>query len=89
MQDCCCIILRMKFLELFLVHPGGPFWKNKDIGSWSIPKGEIEENEDHLKAAIRETEEETGISINYPLEKFERLTESKTESPQSHLRMGG
>ena len=63
--------------EFFLVHPGGPFWKNKDIGSWSIPKGEIEENEDHLKAAIRETEEETGISINCPLEKFERLTEIK------------
>ena len=63
--------------EFFLVHPGGPYWRNKDIGSWSIPKGEIKENEDHLKAAIREMEEETGILINYPHEKFERLTEVK------------
>ncbi len=56
--------------EFFLVHPGGPFWKNKEIGSWSIPKGEIEENEDYLEAAKREMEEETGISISIPKEKF-------------------
>ena len=48
-------------LEFFLVHPGGPFWKNKDEGAWSIPKGEFEEGEDPLKAATREIEEETGI----------------------------
>lgn len=47
--------------EVLLVHPGGPFWKKKDKGTWSIPKGEIEPNEDLLQAAIRETEEETGI----------------------------
>ncbi len=56
--------------EFFLVHPGGPFWKNKDVGSWSIPKGEVEENEDYLAAAIREMEEETGITISIPKEKF-------------------
>jgi predicted NUDIX family NTP pyrophosphohydrolase len=50
--------------EVLLVHPGGPFWAKKDIGSWSIPKGEIEENEDPLQAALRETKEETGISID-------------------------
>jgi predicted NUDIX family NTP pyrophosphohydrolase len=50
--------------EFFLVHPGGPFWKNKDIGAWSIPKGEFEEGEDPLKAAQREFEEETGVSIS-------------------------
>ncbi|HVZ96353.1 MAG TPA: NUDIX domain-containing protein [Chitinophagaceae bacterium] len=50
--------------EVFLVHPGGPFWKNKDEGAWSIPKGEIEENEDILKAAIREFEEETGSPVS-------------------------
>jgi len=61
--------------EFFLVHPGGPFWKNKDIGAWSIPKGEIEENEDHLKAAIREMKEETGISIQISTEKFITLPE--------------
>ena len=51
-------------IEYFLVHPGGPFWKNKDIGAWSIPKGEFEEDEDPLKAAKREFEEETGVAVN-------------------------
>ncbi|HTE07722.1 MAG TPA: NUDIX domain-containing protein, partial [Flavitalea sp.] len=51
-----------KIIEVFLVHPGGPFWKNKDEGAWSIPKGEYEASEDPLKAAIREFEEETGSS---------------------------
>lgn len=47
--------------EFLLVHPGGPFWAKKDAGSWSIPKGEIEKDEDPLAAAIRECQEETGI----------------------------
>lgn len=47
-------------LEVLLVHPGGPFWKNKDEGAWSIPKGEIEPGEDLLEAACREFAEETG-----------------------------
>jgi predicted NUDIX family NTP pyrophosphohydrolase len=47
-------------LEVFLVHPGGPFWQNKDAGAWSIPKGEITPGEDLLTAARREFEEETG-----------------------------
>jgi len=47
-------------LELLLVHPGGPFWKNKDLGAWSIPKGEYAEGEDPLAVAKRELEEETG-----------------------------
>src|SRR5882757_3680586 len=47
-------------LELLLVHPGGPFWKNKDLGAWSIPKGEYAEGEDPLAVAKREFEEETG-----------------------------
>ncbi|RYE23244.1 MAG: NUDIX domain-containing protein [Sphingobacteriales bacterium] len=46
--------------EVFLVHPGGPFWKNKDAGAWSIPKGELEADEDALACAIREFTEETG-----------------------------
>lgn len=50
-------------LEILLVHPGGPFWKNKDINSWSIPKGEIEINENLKDAAIREFEEETGLKL--------------------------
>ncbi|CAN5222337.1 NUDIX domain-containing protein [soil metagenome] len=51
-------------VQVFLVHPGGPFWKNKDAGAWSIPKGEFLDDEDPLKAGIREFEEETGININ-------------------------
>jgi len=47
----------------FLVHPGGPFWKNKDGGAWSIPKGEPEEGEDLLQRAVIEFEEETGQSV--------------------------
>jgi predicted NUDIX family NTP pyrophosphohydrolase len=50
--------------EVFLVHPGGPFWKNKDETAWSIPKGEFDENEDPLQAAIREFSEETGITVS-------------------------
>src|SRR5215467_5004839 len=47
-------------LEVLLVHPGGPFWARKDLGAWSIPKGEYSEGEDPLAVAIREFEEETG-----------------------------
>jgi len=54
---------RASGIEIFLVHPGGPFWAKKDLGAWSIPKGEIGENEDEEAAARREFEEETGIKI--------------------------
>lgn len=50
-------------LQVFLVHPGGPFFKNKDDGAWSIPKGEFLDDEDALIAAKREFEEETGQAI--------------------------
>jgi predicted NUDIX family NTP pyrophosphohydrolase len=53
--------VREGILEVFLVHPGGPFWAKKDLGAWSIPKGEIDEGEDPLEAARREFEEETGF----------------------------
>ena len=53
-----------KNLQVFLVHPGGPFWKNKDAGAWSIPKGEFAEDEKPLDAAIREFEEETAIKLS-------------------------
>jgi predicted NUDIX family NTP pyrophosphohydrolase len=49
--------------EVFLVHPGGPFWKNKDAAAWSIPKGEFDADESALDAAKREFEEETGILL--------------------------
>jgi predicted NUDIX family NTP pyrophosphohydrolase len=63
--------------EVFLVHPGGPFWKNKDAGAWSIPKGEIDMNEDPLAAALREFEEETGIK---PEGAFIQLTPVKQKA---------
>lgn len=50
-------------LNVLLVHPGGPFWKNKDLGAWSIPKGEFTDDEEPLSAAIREFEEETGTLL--------------------------
>jgi predicted NUDIX family NTP pyrophosphohydrolase len=50
-------------LEVFLVHPGGPFWAKKDAGAWSVPKGEIDPAEDPLAAARREFAEETGLAV--------------------------
>ncbi|MGI6454745.1 MAG: NUDIX domain-containing protein [bacterium] len=51
-------------LEVFLVHPGGPFWRNKDHHAWSIPKGEFSEGEDAFQVALREFQEETGQTID-------------------------
>jgi predicted NUDIX family NTP pyrophosphohydrolase len=53
---------RSGVVEVFLVHPGGPFWARKDHGSWSIPKGEYSPDENPLEAAKREFEEETGFT---------------------------
>jgi len=51
-------------IEVFLVHPGGPFWAKKDAGAWSIPKGEYGTQEDPLAAARREFQEETGFPVD-------------------------
>jgi predicted NUDIX family NTP pyrophosphohydrolase len=51
-------------LEVLLVHPGGPFWAKKDLGAWSIPKGEYEPDEDPRACALREFEEETGTRLD-------------------------
>lgn len=51
-------------LEVFLVHPGGPYWRNKDLGAWSIPKGLLEQGDNPLAAAKREFREETGSSVD-------------------------
>ncbi len=53
-------------LEVLLVHPGGPFWQKKDLGAWSIPKGEFADGEDALAAARREFREETGQPLAGP-----------------------
>lgn len=53
-------------LQVLLAHPGGPFWARKDDGAWSIPKGEVEGDEDLLAAARREFREETGLDVDGP-----------------------
>jgi predicted NUDIX family NTP pyrophosphohydrolase len=67
-------VLMYKFedddLKVLLVHPGGPYFTTKDLGSWSIPKGEYEDQDDPVKAAIRELLEETGATVS-----AEELTE--------------
>jgi predicted NUDIX family NTP pyrophosphohydrolase len=52
--------------EILLAHPGGPFWRTRDLGSWGVPKGLVEKGEDPLQAAIREFVEETGLTIDGP-----------------------
>jgi predicted NUDIX family NTP pyrophosphohydrolase len=53
-------------LELFLAHPGGPFWRGRDLGAWTIPKGLVAPGEELLAAARREFQEETGIAAREP-----------------------
>jgi predicted NUDIX family NTP pyrophosphohydrolase len=53
-------------LEVFLVHPSGPFWAKKEDGAWTIPKGEYDQSEEPLEAARREFLEETGFTASEP-----------------------
>lgn len=62
-------------IEVFLVHPGGPFWAKKDDGAWSIPKGEFAEGEDPLPAAKREFQEETGFALDGVFEVLDPVTQ--------------
>lgn len=57
---------RSSALEVLLVHPGGPFWRRRDLGAWSIPKGEVEPGEDPWQTARRELHEETGLEVEGP-----------------------
>ena len=77
-------ILLYKFIDktiyFLLVHPGGPFWKNKDLESWSIPKGEFSADEDPLLAAKREFKEETGFELEGESDDFIVLESVKLKS---------
>lgn len=64
------------FIEVFLVHPGGPFWAKKDDAAWSIPKGEIAEGEEALEAAKREFREETGFAVDGIFEALEPVKQA-------------
>jgi predicted NUDIX family NTP pyrophosphohydrolase len=59
-----CYRFREQQLQVFLVHPGGPLWVQRDDGAWSIPKGLIESSESPLQAAVREFREETGFEVS-------------------------
>jgi predicted NUDIX family NTP pyrophosphohydrolase len=62
-------------LEVFLVHPGGPYWAQKDQGAWSIPKGEYTEEEEAIDAARREFQEETGFPVEGELIELGEVTQ--------------
>lgn len=62
-------------IQVFLAHPGGPFWARKDDGAWSIPKGEYDPSEDPLAAARREFTEEIGLALQGPFEALGQLTQ--------------
>jgi predicted NUDIX family NTP pyrophosphohydrolase len=60
-------------LEVLLIHPGGPFWRNRDAGAWMIPKGGLEEGEEPLACALREFEEEVGTRLSGALRPLCRI----------------
>lgn len=62
-------------LQVLLAHPGGPFFKNKDDGAWTIPKGEVDSGEDLLETAKREFKEETGVTPNGPFIELSPVTQ--------------
>ena len=62
-------------LDVLLVHPGGPFWRNKDAGAWTIPKGEIVEGEEPRAGALRELREEVGLDYSGELIELTSITQ--------------
>ena len=76
-------------LEVFLVHPGGPFWEKKDLGVWSIPKGELDAGEEAFEAARREFEEETGFRPEGIFRELRlRAAEKRKDRPRLGCRRG-
>jgi predicted NUDIX family NTP pyrophosphohydrolase len=70
-------------LQVFLIHPGGPFWDKKDAGAWSIPKGEVNAEEDPMQAARREFLEETGFEAPGPFVKLGSIKQSSQKTVEA------
>lgn len=68
--------IRSHRIEVFLVHPGGPFWAKKDAGAWTVPKGEYDDSEPPLDAARREFQEETGFTADGPFHELGEIRQS-------------
>ena len=75
-------------VEVFLIHPGGPFWENKDATAWSIPKGEPDNEEDSLQAAQREFLEETGFEAPGPFLKMNPVKQSSQKTIEAWAMKG-
>ena len=71
-----------------LVHPGGPFWRNRDLGAWSVPKGELGDGEDPETAARREFAEELGIEARGPLQPLGQVRQSSRKLVQAYALEG-
>src|SRR5882762_11565896 len=71
-------------LVVLLVHPGGPFWRNRDLGAWSVPKGELGDGEDPETAARREFAEELGIEARGPLQPLGQVRQSSRKLVQAY-----
>jgi predicted NUDIX family NTP pyrophosphohydrolase len=75
-------------IDVLLVHPGGPFWRNRDLGAWSIPKGELDDGEDSEAAARREFKEELGIPAVGPLRPLGRVRQRAGKTVQAYALEG-
>jgi predicted NUDIX family NTP pyrophosphohydrolase len=75
-------------IDVLLVHPGGPFWRNRDLGAWSIPKGELDDGEDSEAAARREFKEELGIAAVGPLRPLGRVRQRAGKTVQAYALEG-
>jgi predicted NUDIX family NTP pyrophosphohydrolase len=75
-------------MVVLLVHPGGPFWRNRDLGAWSVPKGELGDGEDPEAAARREFAEELGVEARGPLQPLGQVRQSSRKLVQAYALEG-
>ena len=75
-------------IDVLLVHPGGPFWRNRDLGAWSIPKGELDDGEDAEAAARRDFKEELGREATGPLRPLGRVRQRAGKTVQAYALEG-